>query len=287
MGFKTVIDLARSFEEGRMWQSFMHKTGSPILPAAGWWADLSMAAGIPKYNAYVGNQLEGTPMIGSGNAGLYVGGPVYPQTKHVHRLYLKTAGATFAPAKFLLLDYLYFYPLVDVDSMDYQSFDNITSQVPRFDDGNDINVMIVTTTPQTASALCTMTYTNQAGIEGRTSSFYLQGPNNVGNLNCFGSSSVVGSANPFIPLQSGDTGVRKVDGLQMSGSAGGFVAVVMVKPMASMLIRETNTVCEHFFMKHKPSLPRIYDGAYLNYVFSCGVAGASSIIRGELEAFWG
>lgn len=264
----------------------MHKTGSPILPSAGWWGDLSMAAGTPKYNAYVGAQAEGTPLVGSGNFGLYHGGNVGPSTKHINRMYLKTQSATFAPAVFVLCDYLYFYPLIDCDSTDQQDMDNTVSALPRFDDGEDINLMVVTTTPQTAAAQCTISYTNQDGVGGRVSQFYLQGPSNVGNINTFASPSVVGSANPFVPLANGDTGVRSVQSFTMASSAGGFVALVMVKPLATMQIREQNTVCEYFFMKHKPSLPRIYDGAFLNFIFSAGTAAISSVIRGELEVFW-
>lgn len=285
MGFNRVVDFAKSFEEGRMWQSFIHKSGSPILPAAGWWGDLSMAAGIPKYNAYVGTQLEGTPLSGVGNTGIYVGQPVSPMTKHINRIYLKTSGATFAPAIFILCDYVFFYPLVDMDSTDLQEFDNITSALPRHTDGKNLKVMLVSTVPQTATVSCIVTYTNQNGVEGRISTFNLVASSNVGCINNFGG-TVAGSARPFIPLASGDYGVRKVDSLLMSGSAGGFCAVVMIKQLATMIIREQHTVAEHFFLKHKPSVPTITDGAYLNFIFSSGVAATSSLVRGELEVFW-
>lgn len=268
-----------------MWQAFMHKTGSPILPAAGWWADLSMGAGTPKYNAYVGSQATGTPIVGSGNSGLYAGENVAPKTKHLNRMYLKTTSATFAPAAFILCDYIYFYPLIDMDSTDLQMLDS-SAPVPRNARNLDTNMMLVTSVPQTGNATATITYTNQDGVPGRTTSCKIIGPSNVGNINVFGAAGVVGSANPFIPFASGDYGVQSIDSIVLDASAGGFATLVMVEPLATILIREQNTVCEHFFTKHKPSAPKIADGAYLNFLFSSGVAATSSVVRGELEVFW-
>lgn len=267
--------------------SFFYKTGSPVLPAASWWGDLSMAAGTPKYNAWVGSQAEGTPMFGVGNSGMYAGQPVEPmgQTKHVNRTLIMTNSATFAPAIFLMLDYLYFYPLIDMDSTDLQEFNN-AAPVPRYPDGKDVQAMLVTTVPQTASSSCTITYTNQDGVPGRVSTFNILGPSNVGCCNV-SRSLAPGGMNPFIPLAPGDYGIRSVDSFQMSGSAGGFVSVVLVQTICTTLIRERNTCVEQFFLKHKPSLPRVMDGAYLNFIFSSGVAAISSQIRGEVEFYWG
>lgn len=285
MGFRGVREYADALEDGRLWQSFVHKSGSPILPAAGWWADLSMAAGTPKYNAYVGGQLQGTPMVGAGNFGIYAGEAVAPATKHLNRLALSTNSATFAPAKFVLCDYVYFYPLVDMDSTDQQDMDSSVT-LPRFHGGADMNMMLVTTTPQTGPAVCTVSYTNQSGVSGRLSTFNVMGPSNVGNCNSSLSTSA-GGINPFLPLAMGDYGVRSIESVTLNASAGGFCALVLVRPLASILIREQNTATEHFFLKHKPSLPQIDDGACLNFVFSSGVAAISSLIRGELELYWG
>lgn len=286
MGFSSVKDYAESFTNGRYWQSFINKTGSPILPAAGWWGDLSMAAGTPKYNAYVGTQGQGTPLIGSGNFGIYAGENVAPMTKHLNRILLSTNGATFAPAKMVLCDYVYFYPMIDMDSTDVQELDSTTNPMPRFNAGKDLNAMLVTTTPQTSSASCTITYTNQSGVPGRVSTFNVLGPSNVGNCNS-SLSAAAGGQNPFIPLAQGDYGIQSIDTIQMGASAGGFCAIVICRPLASVLIREQNTATEHFFLRHKPSLPQFEDGAYLSFVFSSGVAAASSQIRGEIELYWG
>lgn len=286
MGFSSFRDYAEdASDRGQYWMSFMYKTGTPVLPAAGRWGDVSMSAGTPKYNAYVGSQGEATPLYGSGNNGIYAGESVAPLTKHLSRILLQTNGATFAPAKFVLCDYLMFYPLTDMDSTDLQEFVQAAT-LPRYANGKGVQVMLVSTVPQTANATCTISYTNQDGTPGRTSTFTILGPSNVGNLLTSGSTAAGGS-NPFIPLQSGDYGVRSVESIQLAASAGGFCSIVLVQTISSFLIRETNTATEHFYLKHKPSLPQVQDGAHLNFIFSSGVAAASSILRGELEFYWG
>lgn len=288
MGFARVIDFASTETTGANWTQFFHKTGSPVSPAAGWWSDLSMAAGTPKYNAYVGTQNEGTPMIGSGNNGIFLGpAPSAGQTKHINAINIQSASATFAPAEFILCDYLYAYPLTDMDNTDYVTMDNTVATVPRYADGKGVMAMLVTTTPQTAVAPCTITYTNSDGVSGRTTTIYTA-VSNTGNLQC--SQAATGATramSPFIPLASGDNGIRTIDAVQMGSPAGGFTAVVLVKPLCNIMLREQNTVAEIDYFINRPSLPRVYDGAYLNFIFSSGVTAISSVIRGQVDFDWG
>lgn len=288
MGFPRVVDLANDYEgNGEYWTQFFHKTGSPILPAAGWWADLSMAAGTPKYNAYVGVQNEGTPFIGTGNNGIFLGPtPASGLTKHISRVDIQSASATLAPAWFMLCDYLYSYPLTDMDNTDVVAMDNTVAPVPRYADGLGVYAMLVTTTPQTAVAPCTITYTNSDGVTGKTSTIYTA----ISNTGCIQGSQAASGAtramSPWIPLASGDKGIRVIESVQMGSPAGGFCAVVLVKPLANIQLREQNTVAEIDYFTQRPSLPRVYDGAYLNFVFTSGATAVSSVIRGSVDFDW-
>ena len=288
MGFPRVIDLANDFEgNGEYWTSFFHKTGSPILTAAGMWADLSVAAGTPKYNAYVGTQNEGTPMVGAGNAGIYAGpGIAASMTKHVSRVDIQSPSATFFPAHFVLCDYLYCYPLTDMDSTDAQVMDNGVAPMPRYTDGAGVRAIVVTTTPQTGVARCNISYTNSDGVAGRTSTIYTA-VSNTGMLQ--GGQAASGAANtqaPFIPMLGGDKGIRSIDSVTMLSSAGGFCAVVLVKPLLNIQQYEQNTASEIDYFMQRPSLPRVFDGAYLNFIFTSGATAISSVIRGSADFDW-
>lgn len=118
MAFDRIIDFANAQAvTGATWTNFIHKTSLPVFSSAGMWADASMGAGTPKYNAYVGTQGESTPMYGAGNFGIYTGGDV-SENKHLAEIMLQSTLATLAPADFLLCDYLLNYPLIDMDSTD-------------------------------------------------------------------------------------------------------------------------------------------------------------------------
>jgi len=287
MGFSGVREFATEQETvGKEWMSYFHKTGSPALTAAGFWADLSMAAGTPKYNAYVGTQAEGTPFVGSGNFGIYVPTPGSGETLHIADLNIGTPSATFAPATFLLCDYLYAYPLMDMDSTDVQAMDNSVAPVPRYADGKGVRAMIVTTTPQTASARVNVSYTNDQGVAGQVSTVYTN-TSNVGMIQGgYASGGAASTQGPFVPLASGDQGMRQIDSIQLLASAGGFAAVVLVRPIAEIKIRERDTVAEISYLINKRALPKVLNGAYLNFIFQSGATAISSVIRGFVRFAW-
>lgn len=279
VGFRRVTDFVESEDNGQNWKAFVHKTGTPILPAARWWADMSMGAGTPKFNAYVGAALEATPIVGTGNAGIYHGGNVSPLTKHLSRIAIGTP-ANIAPMHLVLCDYLMFYPLIDLDSTDQQEMVNVAT-LPRYNGGR---LILVSSVPQTANATATIGYTNESGQERAVTASVL-GPSNTGCINNWGALSTNANS-PFVPLSSGDQWVSRVDSLTMNASAGGFVSAVIVRPLATTIIRELNTITESSFMAHKPSAPRVMDGAYLNFIFSSGLAAGTSVVRAELDFYW-
>jgi hypothetical protein len=287
LAFQSIVEVAASQESlGKYWDSYFYKTGSPVLTAAGMCGDLSMAPGTPKYNAYVGSQLEGTPFIGSGNNGIYVPGVVGDQI-HIQDIHIGTSGAAFAPATFWLCDYLYAYPLIDMDSTDVQLTDGSVAAVPRYANGDGVRAAFVTTTPQSASAQVNIAYTNAAGVANRAASFFTVASNVGWIQGAAAAGGAAGAQSPFLPLASGDSGMRSIQGLQCLASAGGFGALVLVLPLAEIRIREQNTPAEINFLVNKKTLPRVLPGAYLNFMFSSGVAAQSSAIRGFIRFIWG
>ena len=67
---------------------------------------------------------------------------------------------------------------------------------------------------------------------------------------------------------------------------GGFYNVVLVKPITSMLVREHLTMTEHCFVSQKLSLPRIYDGAYINFLIGSTNTGNPAALRGQFDFIW-
>lgn len=277
MGFRGVKPLADALIDGWNYDSFFTKTSSPAPLFTNHWADLSMGAGTPKYNAYVGVQYESTPLFGAGNFGIYSGGNIAPKTKHIKEIALGSGTTNCAPAMFELCDYLMFYPLIDCDSTDLQELDNVAA-LPRYSDGEGVRLMVVCTTPQSAIATMTINYTNSQGA-AKTTRRFLEAQN-VGIIHSRGLAAGA-SGSIFVPLAGGDTGIRSVESVQLNSGAGGFVALVLVRPLVPVTLSEQNTFTEIDYLFMRPCLRQVYDGAYLNFIYKGSVAGAVTL-RGHI-----
>jgi hypothetical protein len=269
-----ISQLATSLTTGAEWQSFFYKTTGPGTFGTRW-ADMSMGAGIPKYNAYVGSQNVATPFVGAGNDGIY-----RPSSaKYIANVQMIPA-STSTSASWILADYLMHYPLTDGDSTDQQDMDN-TLTLPRYSGGQ---VMLVATTPQTANALCTIGYTNDVGTSGRVTTVGIQSSTVVG---CIINSHDLnaGSLSPFVPLANGDKGVRSIEYITLQGGVGGFFAAVIVKPLTTLSQPEAITV-ESSELIQKGRMPEILPGAYLNWIMCAGVSAAATPFRGHIQYAW-
>ena len=282
-GFRNIREIVTSLDtDGREWTSWFHKTSGPTGFGAGRWADMSMGAGIPKYNAYVGSQTTATVLTNSGNDGIYLGPFETGTTKWLHSVQLVSSVATLAPSTWMLCDYLMFYPLVDGDNTDQQDMDN-TATLPRYSGGN---VMLVCTTPTSADATVTMGYTNSEGVSGKTTTFTLSSSAQTGCILC-AHNATAGSRSPFVPLANGDNGVKSIEYITLTTGAGGFFAAVIVKPITQIILRENNVTTEMSSLLHRGALPEIKAGAYLNWIYSPqGAAQNAFPLRGHLQYVW-
>lgn len=288
MPFRNMRALAQSLDDdGANWTSFFFKTGGPASFGAGRWGDMSMGAGTPKYNAYVGVQATATPLFGVGNDGIYAGPlPAAGETKHLHAMQLQSNSGTIAPALFLLCDYLLHYPLIDGDDTAQQDLDN-TLALPRYSDGAGVQAMLVCTTPMVTNGNVTIRYTNSDGVAGRVSTFSIMSSTVVGALVCSPNTSAgAGSFSPFIPLQGGDKGIRYIESVTHQTPVGGFYALVLVRPLASIQLREANTATEIEQFRQRGDLPEIRSGAYLNFIYMAGQNGTAVNLRGHLHFVW-
>jgi len=286
MGFRSVRELADSISEsGRDWISHYHRASAPSNWGQYRFADFTMGGGTPKYNAYVGSQLEATPLVGSGNNGIYCG-PTPPtgMTKHLINWQQRIGDANFAGGIFYLLDYLMFYPLIDGDSTDDQIMDN-TATIPRYSGGQ---VMLVCTTPISASASVTVNYTSDKGVV-QAKMFTIEAQSVAGGLVNSPKVAATPGRIPFMTLQDGDTGVSQINSVTLSTPCGGFFAAVIVEPLALLsMLTGPQQLTEKNMMRHQPALPRIMDGAYLGIIGSNGGASQAVVpMTGHLHFAWG
>lgn len=287
MPFRSVREVADAVGQGRHHiQHFYRGALAPAFGAAGLlFADASVAAGTPTYNAYLGNALEATPLIGQRNTSIYVGPALPTQERYLLALSLTEAGAAAFIPTALFLDYLLAYPFIDLDSTDSQDLTN-TASLPRYTDGDGVRAMLVQQTPGTVgSANVTMNYTNSAGVS-KTVTGAARSSTIISVL--ASANSTAGTATGiFLPLASGDRGVRSVESVQLDTGIGGFAVLVLVKPIAMLAGNELSSTIEKNFLREQANLPRIYEGAFLNYVYNLSASsGNNGPVVGQAQFIW-
>ena len=94
---------------------------------------------------------------------------------------------------------------------------------------------------------------------------------------------------PYLPLASGDTGIRSIQSVTLSATmTSGSLAIVLCKPLASIPLTTAGIMAERNLMTQLPSLPRVVDGANLNLLFVTASATATATpFIGYLETAWG
>jgi hypothetical protein len=256
------------------------------ITTTGIWFDLNLSPGNPKpfyYAAPPGEAAALTVLDG----GIQHGGNVSPKQKYLRRNLMQTNSATGLPMSMRLVDYVMYYPFIDMGETDNQPMINDVI-LPRYVTGEGLQVMAVLVAAGVGGQTFRFTYTNQNGVGGRISNTVIMNTATV-NGTIINSQNANAAANgPFIGLQSGDTGVRSIESVQMiSGPDVGLFTLVLVKPIANIQILERTAPVEVDYLRDFGFMPRIEDGAYLNYI--CLPNGSLSGVRlnNELDFIWG
>lgn len=283
-GFRSVKRFAEAEAEGRSLVTHYRKNFTTSVGSQ-FWQDTSLVAGGPPANFYAATPLEAATL--NGTRGIYHGDNKSPSAK-----YLTHWGAMVSSANLNgplhLLDYLLFYPFVDSDDLATQTMTTDTT-LPRYTSGEGVMVMPVGQSTTAGGGTFTFVYTNQDGVE-KTSPTNLC--NSAGNLTYPGNvtkGTVAGGANsgwPFCELAAGDRGVRDIKSVTYLTTNGGLVAFVLVKVLATNVLREASTMSEVEFVTNLTPPPRIYDGAYLNILMYHPGNTTGSTLTGYIRTIW-
>lgn len=282
MGFASVAEYAAAIDSGHAHFCSLRKIPSQAS-TAGWWADLSMAAGNPPPNYYASSPLIAGTL--EGFRGIFHGADKAPGEMFLTEMGLVTPTAGLI-GRYMLLDYLLYYPFIDGDSADEQDLDN-TVPLPRYADGDGVRVMAVAVAPSTGTGKFTFDYINQAG-DAKTSPVQVCSTTAANIATLITTQQAVAGApgGPFLLLADGDTGVRSITAVTMSVLNGGLFALVLVRPLADFVLREANTMTELPFVSARAGLPRVLDGAYLNLIVQCSASIAAGTLTGYAKFAW-
>lgn len=250
-----------------------------VVTGAGTWYDYSMAPGNPSPQYYAAAPLTAQTMSRSNDGGIQHGNNVTPGKKYLRQLQMTVVAAAGVPQRVYALDYLMFYPFVDMGTFDSQPMVN-TQVLTRYTTGTGVNIMPVLVAPHSlVGDSFFVTYTNSAGVSGRVTPLHVMSTAISVNGTILTTQQSGGDRfGPFMTLQSGDSGVRSIEAVRCTaGTDVGLFTLVLVVPLAEMTIRGIDAPNEKDFWLNGVKLPIIEDDAYLNII--CCPNGSLSAVQ--------
>lgn len=169
----------------------------------------------------------------------------------------------------------------------------INTLLPRYTNGAGVQAYMVN---PSATALgagtpnLSLGYTNSTSDTSRATPTTLPvGKTAAANGLILYSGTGVGKVGPFVPLQGGDAGIKSIETIRNSTSyVSGSYSVVLCKPLLTLPITTLGVASERDLVNQLPSMPRVYDGACLNWLIYNGAnTPVNSAIYGHLDFAWG
>lgn len=279
---RKVADIELAYKEGRtVFRSFNKNV--TVNTTVGITQDLSGVSGNPVAQYYLGNAGESTVMSYTLNKKGLDHGDIMPgYRKYLHQVRINTVTAVLAPSTLRILDYLMVYPFVEMTGV--QEMVQAES-LSRYADGEGVRIMIVEQNPYAGNITCRVTYTNSQGVVGRLSPIMSINTSTVSGTIATSDRATAQRVGDFVPFQDGDTGVRSIDSIEFFTGDVGTLALVLVRPIASIPIYEITAPNYYDLFNHFGQLPEIINDAYLNFLLkpsTNGTGAATSTIAGEI-----
>ena len=170
----------------------------------------------------------------------------------------------------------------------------VTWLLPRYTNGAGVNAIFFNSNATALGAgtpNLSLGYTNSAQATSRATPTVLPvGKTAASNSHIlYTGATGTGKYNYMVPLQAGDAGIAEVNSIQNSTSyVSGEYSVALIRELAQIPLSTLGLASEQNFLFGLPSMPRIYDGAALYWLWGSGVATpASSAFSGYLNFVWG
>lgn len=269
--------------------SSFRKVPAGTATITGQWFDYSYASGNPIPNYYAATPMASATL--DSTKGIIVPTMSGTDRQFIHRLTVMVSGTTAGNQQMRLLDYLLYYPFADMDAAGEQQDATQVETLPRYTDGVGVQMMLVAQAQTVGGGQFTINYRGSDDVDYTTPTLFCASAQPSGAIvNAVGAA---GGVCPFIPLNAGVKGVKRVNWINFSVANAGIAAIVLVKPIEQTFVLESVSVAgvgsavEKEGMRDRPGLAEIKNGAFLS-IIGHGVAGsvASSPLVGLLETVW-
>lgn len=292
MAITSLNGIISSLSAGQRWRSEFNKITGASAYTAGRSYDMTNLAGSPVANAWAGTALAFTECdesTGNGTQifGIYHGGNVSTAIKNLLNMGAIATAATGVPATLILVDIEGYWPGITNNSAVAQNLTGTPSL--RATNGNGCRLYWAQTAVAGATAQnLSLSYTDQAGNTGNALpvTVAMTASAIVGHISHSGVAA--NNYGPFLPLASGDYGVRNVASVTFSAANTGTGALVLARPLMEIPIGVVSLYHNKDMLSQIPSLPIIPDGACLGFILVAGGAvAASTTFMGHIETVWG
>jgi hypothetical protein len=287
--FANYRTLGAAFDAGKTWISTFRKVPASTATITGQWYDYGYASGNPIPNYYAAAPLVSAVL--ESDKGIIIPRLASDTKQYLHRLSVMSSGATAGTQPLILMDYLLYYPFVDMDAAGEDQVMDNTQSLPRYTDGLGVQMMVIAQSPTVGGGRFTITYTASDDVQYTTESLFCAAAQPSGAL--VNATGAVGGLQPFVPLNAGVKGVKSVVSCNFSVANGGLCSIVLVRPLEATIALESTSVAgvgsavEKESLRLRGGIVEIKDGAFLAFIGQ-GVAGslASSPLVGTIETVW-
>lgn len=286
MGFSSFDDLINEVTVNGKLNRYDFSKTSAVTAAIGRWYDMSLQNGLPVAQPYTaGTNLAFTALSDTTGTGIWHGGNVSPDTKHLLNIGAFGNTPTSVPSVLQLCDILGYYPITTVTTTGNQTLNN-TVTLPRYTTGAGVRAYLVArATMGAGTPTIQMSYTNQAGVAGKTIPVTVTAVTTAVSGHIVNSDPTANHYGAFLPLAAGDSGIRSIQSINLSATmTSGSLALVLCRPLTSLPITVLGVQSERNLLNQLPSMPQIVDGANLNFLmFTGGAYAAGGTITGYIE----
>ena len=297
MGWTSQDDLINQITtNGKYGNVFSNKTLASA-GTAGAWTLLSGHAGFPAAATFTGTDLTYVATDDTWSEGVLAhGGNVSTATKHFLGAGACCVAAAGAPWYLMAIDLVGFVPLSGTNvsttgtkTVTMTAISNTSSTGDRYANGEGLRLFVAADTALGANApTCVINYLDTGGGAGATTTFTSTASLGVGQL--LNTGTAANKYNPFLPLAAGDTGVSDIVSLVWSGTAhaSGTVIIGLCKPLWTIPVPATGLYTKVDFLNAFPSLPRIRDGANIQFLlFQTGATTSGGTIMVDFDYAYG
>ena len=295
MGFSSQDDLLNQITtNGKYGNVFYNKTLASA-GTAGHWTLLAGHAGSPAAATFAGTDLTYVATDDTwGEGAPYHGGNVSTATKHFLSAGASGVAAAGAPWYLMAIDLVGYVPLSGTNvsttgtkTVTMTAIGSGGGTGDRYPNGAGLELFVAADTALGANApTCVVNYLDTGGGAGATTTFTSTASLGVGQL--LNSGTAANKYNPFLPKATGDTGVSDIVSLVWSGTAhaSGTVIIGLCKPLWTIPVPATGLYTKLDFVNAFPSLPRIRDGANIQFLmFQTGATTSGGTIMADFD--WG